>query len=995
MSLPRTPSFWIACAAVLFAVTASANPPYSKNPSPSSSRISHEAVNKLHREIDQPNPIDRAQIDARRRLLEQARQSKLQAAQSGIETDATRRDALLGTAATLGKTGTDRVLVILVEFAGTNQYTWTKGTSTWDPFGLCAYQEYDGSNIGNAAASTFFGNYYGITSTNLTYSGPLHNEIARPTSSNDDSGVSIWTPDFSPAFYSNIIFGNGFTFDYSRVDGSTVYLSYTGRSVNLYYEDLSAGQYHIVGDVVGWIQLTNSVVYYGADQIPGRRSGADTADSDGGIAAANDAKQLVRDTLDKVKALYPAFDWAQYDLNSDGVIDRLWIIHAGLGEEDSPFMLYRTPYGEGTMWSHSSSLGTPYLIDDGISANAYIMMPENAGIGVLAHEYAHNLGADDLYAYGKGETSAGFWTLMADDWVGNPLGFQPPCVDPLHLDNWGWLEPLVISEPTNVYSVTLGQASLYPNAAGMYRSAKIELPDQSIPLPVTPIGNYQWWGGQRADTTSWLISVTNIRIPAENFVLSYQAAYSVEANYDWFAPIISTDNGASWYVLNSLWYTGKNSLYPNYQSFTNSLISYRGRDVLIGFYYTTDGSILWDGPFVDNVQVRSNSATGVVLFSDDMETDGSKWDVYGNWVRCGQAANYSHDYYLQWRNVGVNGGYDSSLGGSDWRFGPVNSGLLVWYHNSYYRDNETEYYLTDGPGFGPKGMMLVVDSHPEPDRDPAYLAAGYSNEHANVWPRSLMRDAPFGRQNTADFTVKQPYITGTTNFSGREAVSQFSDAISYFPGLEQVALEPGHPLPRCWMTVNWTCGVILPSTTPCGVKAAGYPSTGDVYYIVMDRAYIGTNMIFTYETNRFAGGLGYNGGTGNPGDANGAYGWNALVVYQTDTMAQVVIWNSRYSHLDNDGDGVENWLEAICGTDASDDQSYLRMSDASPAGNPGIVIHWASESNRLYRLARSASLFDGFATTVTTNIPSTPPVNTYTDTTAGAIGSVFYRVNVE
>ena len=39
------------------------------------------------------------------------------------------------------------------------------------------------------------------------------------------------------------------------------------------------------------------------------------------------------------------------------------------------------------------------------------MMPENGGIGVFAHEYAHNLGAMDLYAYGNGDTSAGFWTL--------------------------------------------------------------------------------------------------------------------------------------------------------------------------------------------------------------------------------------------------------------------------------------------------------------------------------------------------------------------------------------------------------------------------------------------------------------------------------------------------------------------------------------------------------------------------------------------------------
>jgi hypothetical protein len=36
----------------------------------------------------------------------------------------------------LALSGTDRVLVILVEFAGTDVFTWTAGVSTWDPRGI-------------------------------------------------------------------------------------------------------------------------------------------------------------------------------------------------------------------------------------------------------------------------------------------------------------------------------------------------------------------------------------------------------------------------------------------------------------------------------------------------------------------------------------------------------------------------------------------------------------------------------------------------------------------------------------------------------------------------------------------------------------------------------------------------------------------------------------------------------------------------------------------
>ena len=60
------------------------------------------------------------------------------------------------------------------------------------------------------------------------------------------------------------------------------------------------------------------------------------------------------------------------------------------------------------------------------------------------------------------------------------------------------------------------------------------------------------------------------------------------------------------------------------------------------------------------------------------------------------------------------GGYDAGLGDPRFRYGPTNTGLLVWYNNNFYSDNEILNYLFDDMSFGPKGRMLVVDSHPEP-----------------------------------------------------------------------------------------------------------------------------------------------------------------------------------------------------------------------------------------------------------------------------------------
>ena len=57
------------------------------------------------------------------------------------------------------------------------------------------------------------------------------------------------------------------------------------------------------------------------------------------------------DAVNKIKDTIPGFSWKNYDLNGDGVIDRLWIVHAGYGEEDGTTLLNRTDYGESAVWS--------------------------------------------------------------------------------------------------------------------------------------------------------------------------------------------------------------------------------------------------------------------------------------------------------------------------------------------------------------------------------------------------------------------------------------------------------------------------------------------------------------------------------------------------------------------------------------------------------------------------------------------------------------------
>jgi hypothetical protein len=95
---------------------------------------------------------------------------------------------------------------------------------------------------------------------------------------------------------------------------------------------------------------------------------------------------------------------------------------------------------------------------------------------------------------------------------------------------------------------------------------------------------------------------------------------------------------------------------------------------------------------------------------------------------------------------------------------------------------------------------------------------------------------------------------------------------------------------------------------------------------------------------------------------------------------------------DDDGDGVDNAGEYAAGTDPGDTNSVLRLDPVFAASGEGFVLTWPSQTNRTYAVVRSPDLLQSFAP-VATNIPATPPSNSYTNGTAEAAG--FYEIEVE
>jgi len=105
------------------------------------------------------------------------------------------------------------------------------------------------------------------------------------------------------------------------------------------------------------------------------------------------------------------------------------------------------------------------------------------------------------------------------------------------------------------------------------------------------------------------------------------------------------------------------------------------------------------------------------------------------------------------------------------------------------------------------------------------------------------------------------------------------------------------------------------------------------------------------------------------------------------------ITNSAGGPSDFDSDGATDAEECAAGTDPTDSLSCLIITALSGEVASGTVLQWSSASNRHYALRSGTNLVEGLARTEASNLPSTPPLNSYTSAVP-ADAAVYYRVVV-
>jgi immune inhibitor A len=195
---------------------------------------------------------------------------------------------------------------------------------------------------------------------------------------------------------------------------------YATGSMHDFYRENSYGKLALDGEVVGWLRLPNPYPYY---------VGKDNGCSDD---FPHNSQGMVQDAL---AAAMKTMDFSRFDADGDRYLDGLFVVHAGGGAEAEPDAAKRAK----EMWSHQWNLPRA-VTSGGVSAFAYLTVPEDCRVGVCCHEFGHMLGLPDLYDTTYESEGVGAWCVMAGgSWNGG--GDTPG-----HLCAWsktrmGWVKP--------------------------------------------------------------------------------------------------------------------------------------------------------------------------------------------------------------------------------------------------------------------------------------------------------------------------------------------------------------------------------------------------------------------------------------------------------------------------------------------------------------------------------------------------------------------------
>ncbi|MEJ3405168.1 immune inhibitor A domain-containing protein [Rathayibacter sp. YIM 133350] len=679
-------------------------------------------------------------------------------------------------------------------------------------------------------------------------SGPLHNNITNPATLDHPDNNSMWVPDFSSDHFNKMLYTkDGITkrvrTDLTGPDGKKGF-DISGYTMKNMYEEMSHGAYTVTGQATPWVTVPHSEAYYGASTCSlndkGEWEAGAIQDMQGHPDNPLGPGQLPIDAVAALAKAQPNFPWAEYDQEDqgdrdgdgnynepDGVIDHVVLVHAGEDKSGNG-----GKQGTYAIWAHSSAVagGAP-IPGTNLTLSNYIVQPEDAGVGVFAHEYGHDLGLPDLYdTSGEADSDIDFWDLMDSGSHSGPI-FQSM---PTHMGIWdkwvlGWANPVEVNPGDGTKTHLISQSSR--PIKGTEDGVKINLPDKVVNLTTPHSGTKAWYTGSDQSWADVRLS-RSVDVPAGTDSKFWMwNDYIIEEDWDYGFVEVSTDGGSTWNEQKVYGEDGTEVSTPDNYGDPNGrmgdyggkkygltgdsggwthqyvdLSSYAGKTVQVRLRYATDAAFQERGWFADDFSLTSGDTT---VWSDDVESGADGWTeqvasfagTTGQGWHIDSGTLIKAQYYLvEWRNFdgfdeGLKYAYNTVYSDDAWKVEKLKynaPGALVWYRDTTFGDgddavNHVTENLTALPSGGAKGGLLIVDSHFDPLRRTGEAAAHDPSTLKNLPSRANSSNDAFGTQRTYPFKEcisDASYKEYCTQVPALPAVKTFTDNKGWVPGLE-------------------------------------------------------------------------------------------------------------------------------------------------------------------------------------------------------------------
>jgi immune inhibitor A len=483
---------------------------------------------------------------------------------------------------------------------------------------------------------------------------------------------------------------------------------------------------------------------------------------------------------------------------------------------------------------------------------------------------------------------------------------------PTHMGAWskyvlGWIDPLVVPVGGSARTVLLGAAA--EPRAGTADAVRVNLPSERVRIGTPHSGTNMWYSERDQEWSDGRI-VRDLAVPAGGpATFSMWNDYTIEQDWDFGFVEVSVDQGATWTQLavhddaGALVSTPPDYPDPNrnlgelrkvngltggtkgWRHDNVDLTPYAGRTVKLRLDLNTDAAFMEKGWFADDFSLTNGTTT---VWSDDVESGDNGWTAIkgtnaitsGNgWGRTSGTFEREQYYLLEWRNLsgfdeGLKYAYTSGANGKTNRV-PYNApGMLVWLRDNQYQNNGVNFNIDNGPSWGPKGELLIVDSHPDPLRytgdakaqfpqpDPNTANIEKRNVFANLPSRPQAANAAFGFVKTSPFTDCIPGTAYCTSIGAQAPVTMFTDTLGWAPGTE---LYKGRVVPK-----DRYGSTVVPAKGPYTTKVT--KADGSLDRDSFGKLFHGSEL-----------------GTGNPGFDKG-YGVTVLPVLPLPGNSGAVVW---------------------------------------------------------------------------------------------------------